>query len=261
MPRSPRIEPLESRRLLSASIPSHAVLDLPTTPTIPAIATRGYGVTLNLTAGRSFNGYLGTLSGTRLNSPAGITAAINWGDGSADTQGLVSIGKTGNVNVGAPHRYSAGGKYKVTITVLEGPIPNPGGLTPDYLVLLGTISSTAVVSDSSGGVTLHELAGEQFTASVGSFDFPAPGTGLAASINWGDGKSSSAALVPAGVIGIDVVAYHVVGTHDYAKAGSYAITAVVTRNAGPVGSVPPVQLIAIIHSVAEISLPIKGLIG
>ena len=66
------------------------------------------------------------------------------------------------------------------------------------IVSLGTIHSKAIVSPatSTGGVSLKETAGVPFTATVGTFSFPAPAAGLAASIDWGDGTVSPAPSPP-----------------------------------------------------------------
>src|SRR2546423_447666 len=102
----------------------------------------------------------------------------------------------------------------------------------------------------SHGVTLHEQAGKEFTAEVGSFVFPAPGNGLGASIDWGDGATSAGTLKADGPVGVDQINYDVIGTHTYAKPGTYAIRVTVTRQLGPPGSMAPIQLITTIDSKA-----------
>jgi hypothetical protein len=251
------IERLEDRRLLSASLGAGAVGPLTASPALTTVApsVKTYGVTLHLQAGQSFNGYLGMVTGAHVNSSINkITASINWGDGSQSSQGVVAITASGHIDVGGMHTYSTAGNYAITIVVYAAPIPIPGQPTPNYILLLGTIKSKAIVAgDSSGGVTLHEKAGTSFTASVGTFQFPAPGNGLAANISWGDGTTSKGTLVPSGIIGVDVIKYEVDGTHTYAKPGTYAITVTVTRSLGPPGSLAPVQLITTINSTADVS--------
>jgi len=244
------IEVLEDRRLLSATAGAGAV-----TVVTPATATamplnKTYGTTLYLQAGQSFDGYLGVVTGATVNSRTNkISASINWGDGSVSTQGVITVGASGHIDVGGSHTYSAAGNYAIVITVSAAPIPVPGQATPDYVLLLGTINSKAVVASTASGVTLHESAGKSFTAAVGTFQFPAPGKRLSASINWGDGTASTGTVVSAGASGLDVLKFNITGTHTYAKAGTYAITVTVTQTNPPATYV---LLVATIHSTAVV---------
>ncbi len=259
------IEPLENRTLLSASLVSAGPLAPPPAATVIP-STRTYGVTLHLHAGQSFSGYLGMVAGAHVDSSTNkISASIDWGDHSQPAQGVIAIGPSGHIDVSGTHTYSTPGDYAITITVSAAPIPVPGQATPDYILLLGTIHSRAIVAgNSAGGVTIHETAGKSFTATVGAFQFPAPGTHLSATVSWGDGTTSKGTLVGAGIIGVDVIKFDVDGTHTYAKAGTYAITVTVINSLGPPGSLAPVQLVATIDSTAIVapkaSLPLDGTI-
>jgi hypothetical protein len=48
-------------------------------------------------------------------------------------------------------------------------------------------------------------------------------------IHWGDGIATSAKITPAGVSGIDVLDFDVVGRHRYKQAGAYPVRIVVTK--------------------------------
>lgn len=86
-------------------------------------------------------------------------------------------------------------------------------------LLIGTIP---VSSTPQQGVILHEQAGVQFTASVGTF-LSAPATNLQASIAWGDGTTSTGAVKPLARVSLAQVRYEVDGTHTYQKPGSFLI--------------------------------------
>jgi hypothetical protein len=249
----PAIEVLEDRRLLSATLvnPGGSLLVAPT-PTPVNVPAKGYGVTLNLKAGQAFSGYLGDLVGAKV--PAGfvVSASLNWGDGTAIAKGKVTITSSGHIDVSGSHTYIKAGKFAISIGVTATPGPS-GAVAAPIILYLGTIHSTAAVT-TSGGVILKEKAGVPFTATVGTFSYIAPATGLAASINWGDGTDSSAGTITStGVSGVDVINFKVTGSHTYAKPGTYPITVTVTQHLGPPGSLAPVRLITTIDSTAIVT--------
>lgn len=105
-----------------------------------------------------------------------------------------------------------------------------------------------------GGVTLHEIAGVPFTASVGSFATGAKASTLHASVVWGDGTTASdGKIVPSATPSPTTTPrYDVVGSHTYASAGTFQVTTVVTQPPPP-GSLAPTRLIAVIHSTAVVT--------
>ncbi|HEY4329292.1 MAG TPA: hypothetical protein VGN88_06125 [Phycisphaerae bacterium] len=233
------IEELETRTLLSASLstaPTAGAAKPAAAVTIAPISTRGVGVTLNLTAGTAFSGEVAFYPSPVLDPPLAYSASIAWGDGTV-TQATLQYGTQGMVSgyqIMGTHTYANPGTFKMNITLVSGPIGTQG--PPSTAVatrLVAEIVSTAIVvpkqSNTSGGVTLHETAGQNFTATVGSFTTIAPATNLRATISWGDGSSSVGQVVPAGVGGLDVIKFTVVGSHTYAASGNYTIHIVVTR--------------------------------
>lgn len=258
------VEALESRTLLSSSLPmvvSTAPLTKPVA-SAAASANMNAGVTLNLTAGVVFTGKVAFYASPVIDPPGGLAASINWGDGTV-TQGTLQYGvhgTTGGYDVTGSHTYQKTGIFKIQTTVSLGPIPGSGAEFPTRIV--ARIISKAIVSrgNSTGGVTIRESAGAHFTADLGSFATIAPGQGLHALINWGDGKSSIGSLQSAGVIGIDVLTFNVIGDHAYLKPGTYPIHVVVTQSspspsaAAAVRVVATIQSTAIVASVHQISL-------
>jgi len=89
--------------------------------------------------------------------------------------------------------------------------------------------SAAVPTAAAAGIILDERAGVQFTADLGKFVTLAPGNNLEATINWGDGTTSAGVLKADRPVGLDEIKFEVDGTHTYAKAGTYAINAVVIQ--------------------------------
>jgi hypothetical protein len=258
------IEHLENRVLLSAA--ASVVVGTPLEsggPVVAApVASTGTGFTLHLTAGVPFSGKVAFYPSPVLDPPFAYSGTIDWGDGTtaAATLGYGSQGNASGVIFSGAHQYVKAGTYTIKTSVLYGPLPGSGIEVPTRV--LTTIKSKAIVAarpaNSSGGVSINEVAGKKFTANVGSFMYIAPGTGLSATINWGDGKISSGKLSAAGIVGIDVIKYNIAGTHTYAMPGIYPITVTVTRSFPLAGSA--IQLITTIHSTASVSLPLAGTI-
>jgi hypothetical protein len=108
-----------------------------------------------------------------------------------------------------------------------------GGLGSVSLTNLGTVAGGASVTDveSPGyaaptvtAATITPRAGTPFSGPTGHVSVPADarGTALAASVDWGDGTSSAATLVPAGD------GYDVDGSHTYTADAAYPVTVTVT---------------------------------
>ena len=234
----PMVESLETRRLLSAAVVPH-----------------GQGVMLDVNTNEAFTQSLGDFVGisTTREAKFSITASVHWGDGSAASAGTVAIDSSGNVTVSGSHTYTKTGQYAVTV-VIKGATLNKSGQPTTNVVALGSIKSSAIAmfTNSSGGVTINEAPGVAFTTSVGTFITIAPGTNLHASINWGDGSSSTGTLKSDGVIGLDEIQFEVDGTHTYARVGTYPIVVVVTQS-GPPGSATPIRLITTIDSTAIVA--------
>ena len=85
---APFCEPLESRRLLSASLAGGITVNpggpIVPSPPISVGSLKTFGVTVHVKAGQSFDGYLGGLSGVQNAAPdfRNLRASIDWGDGS-----------------------------------------------------------------------------------------------------------------------------------------------------------------------------------
>jgi hypothetical protein len=77
------------------------------------------GVKFKATAGSLFTGTVATFSDTYTgNVPGDFTAAINWGDGTATSSGMVT-GSGGSFSVAGRHTYTATGKFTVTVTIAD----------------------------------------------------------------------------------------------------------------------------------------------
>ena len=126
--------------------------------------------------------------------------------------------------------------------------------TPSFVPVHSPVSTAPVSSTpTQQGVILHETAGVQFTASVGTFITNVPATDLHATIHWGDGKSSAGTLKSLGVIGLDEIKFEVDGTHTYLQPGDYPIRVLVTQP-GPT----PTSLVRIVARITSRAIVVLG---
>jgi hypothetical protein len=221
-----------TRKLLGLSRPTRPIRKLPPKLRRPALS-------VELLEQRSAAGAL-TLSSDPLNFSEGVmdsspvflagltdsagyatgpdyTITINWGDGSAPSQGYVYW--TGNgYQIESGHTYTEEGAYTVTITVTDAQ-----GNT-------ASLQETAVVGDAAlsadSNPTVNAVAGQPFDLPVGYFtDASAFGAAsdFTTTIHWGDGGSSAGTLVQVSQ-GWGGTMFAVYGSHTYAAAGSYNIT-------------------------------------
>jgi len=125
-----------------------------TTPLPPDDVLTPQAATFDAVAGQSFSGTVATFTDSNTSiQTSGLTATINWGDGSATTLGTVT-GGNGSFAVAGSHIYSAAGTDTVAVTLTETS-PNTGNATAD---------STADVSPSSSppsqGTTMSATASD-----------------------------------------------------------------------------------------------------
>jgi hypothetical protein len=188
---------------------------------VDKLALTASGSAVSAVEGAAFSGVVATVSDPNTGgTAAGLTATIDWGDGSPLSNGIVS-GGGGSFTVSGGHTYAEEGSFTVTTTVGDAATSR----------ILGTAKSTATVADAPLTAGLIKEACDSGTCVV-TFRFTDanPGATVAdftATIDWGDG-SSSAGVVTAGGGG-----FVVTGSHVYADGGSgHAITVSVKDKGG-----------------------------
>ncbi|QOV89037.1 calcium-binding protein [Humisphaera borealis] len=109
---------------------------------------KGTGVTLNLTAGASFNGSVGGFELANSPTIGALSASIDWGDGTSSA-GTVAKSSGGAYLVNGTHIYDRAGTFAIKTTIKSGPPigPGPQPLFPSRV--LGTIESKAVVTSGT----------------------------------------------------------------------------------------------------------------
>jgi hypothetical protein len=202
-------------KAVSAGHTTYTIGDAQITSTgVPVIAAEATAAT---------NVVVATVSDPNLFANASdFSATIKWGDGVTDT-GVVTGPTAGVFDVTGSHTYADEGPFPISVTVTDD-----GGATT-------TSSTTATVADADGLVASPILGG--VTAATGLiFSGPVatvtdsltstPASGLTASIDWGDGSTSTGTVT--GAAG----SFTVSGSHTYAEAGSPNITVTVTDPGG-----------------------------
>jgi hypothetical protein len=260
------IEILEDRKLLSLTVVSGPIAT-PITPIIltpPIQPVAPVPTPSSIVSGRNiyaevdqpFRAVVGSIA-VLPPIAAGFTleAMINWGDGTPSTLASFVHEANGPTDLIGSHTYGAAGIDDTTVSLILAP---PAGSAAS-VILLGSASGTADVISSNGAVTLSKSAGIDFAANVGSFSSNLPVSLMTATIDWGDGTTSVGNILALPVATpVAGGRFEVIGSHTYAKTGSYAVNVTVTASpvVDPPAATPPIILVAQIESVADI-LPIS----
>ena len=182
------------------------------------------GTTFIASEGSAFDGSVASFTGV---DPADVandyTASIDWGDGSSNV-GTVS-GGNGNFTVSGSHIYADEGLESV-ITKVRRLADNATGSA----VSAANVADADVLGVGKAGQLFIPAAGQPFNGVVANFSdsYSAnSASDFTASIDWGDGSSSSAGTVSS-VSGQLLVS----GTHTYASTGSYTVQATLQDDGG-----------------------------
>lgn len=162
------------------------------------------------TEGLAFNGAVVTVTDTDTATAAGdFSATIDWGDGTTTT-GAVS-GAAGQFTISGSHTYGEEGTYSPVVSIAEDA---PGAAS-------ATATLTAVVADaplSGTPATLSLSEGVAFSGTVATVSDSNPNGSvgeLSATIDWGDGATTTGTITSGGG------ALQVSGSHTYVEGGAY----------------------------------------
>jgi len=208
-----RVEAVDAAGNASAPVSVTWVVDQP-------IAAQGQ--VLTGTEGAEASGTVATFTDTEvLASASQYAALIEWGDGTKSAGTITGLG--GSFSVGGSHVYAEEGSYTVKVLITDLDEASNGATT----------TSTATIGDAplkAGVLTLpaSSAAGHPTNASFGFSDtnVGAASPDFPASINWGDGNTTTGAVTGAGG------SFAVGGTHTYAATGSYTVRVTVLDKGG-----------------------------
>jgi uncharacterized protein (TIGR03118 family) len=157
-------------------------------------------------------------------------ALIDWGDGTATTTGtIVQNGSLYDILGG--HTYVQAGLFTVTVTV-----NNADGTPITILSSVNVLPGNPIqISPIPSPLTVTQ--GQRFVGAVATFKDSDGGklaSAFTVQINWGDGTSSAGSVV--GVGSLATFHFEVLGSHQFARAGTFEITVLVHDKDGDVAS-------------------------
>jgi len=145
------------------------------------------------------------------------SATINWGDGTNST-GTISV-SGGVFTVAGSHTYAEEGSYTVSATISHDSAASASA-TGTATVTDPAVVPNGIASSGSEGAAFSSAAVATFTDPGGVEAL----TDYAATINWGDGSSST------GTISVSGSVFTVAGSHTYAEEGSYTVSTTISHD-------------------------------
>ncbi|HEV2712811.1 MAG TPA: hypothetical protein VGU26_06925, partial [Gaiellaceae bacterium] len=201
-------------------------------PDQPITAT---GTTINTVEGTPFSGTVASFTDPDVTATASeYSATINWGDGTAPTNGTITGPVGGPFSVAGSHTYVQVGTYSITVVITD--VDNP--------LTTATAISTANVADAPLTATCsNQVSSQSYAGLVASFvdgnPFSTPAE-FTATIDWGDSTPSTPGTITAKAGG----GFDVAGTHLYFSTGSFTVTTTINDIDGSVATASCTFLIA-----------------
>jgi CSLREA domain-containing protein len=167
--------------------------------------------------GKSFSATLAHFSDFDVQSiPADFTATIDWGDGSPTSPGVIKPNAAGGFDVAGGHTYAEEGSNTVTITIKDTTGRDDAGGASLVATTLANIADAPIHATAK---TISANEGRLFAGTVATFtdeNLSAPLGDFTATINWGDGKTTTGSVFQS-----SPGHFFVTGGHAYAEAGKY----------------------------------------
>jgi hypothetical protein len=184
------------------------------------------GVAFSANPGQAFTGAVATFTDTNTSNVASdFTATVNWGDGTTTT-GVITD-NAGAITVSGTHAYSAIGQDVISVTLTED-LPGTAAATAlstaqvtAGVKLAGAVSLATATEGAVLPVSTTIATFTDTNANDASGDFTA-------SINWGDGTTTSGTVVGANG------SFAVEGGHAYADEGQDNVVVTITHTADSV---------------------------
>jgi hypothetical protein len=179
------------------------------------------GVIATATEGAVFSGTIATFTDAdEFANPGDYVVTITWGDGTTDA-GAVVANPGGGFLVTGTHTYTEEGSQSVSVTILDD-----GNSS-------ASVTSTMIIGDatlSASGTTVKGTEGASLTGPVATFSDAnsfAVASDFTATINWGDGISTTGTVASDGSGG-----FVVTGSHTYAEDGNYSLMVTISDKGG-----------------------------
>jgi hypothetical protein len=202
-------------------------------PAASAQLAGGNPVSLTATVGSAFSGEVASFTDdSPYDFAAEFMATIAWGDGTQSVGSIVPGATPGSFVVDGTHTYSSAGNFLTSVNVedIDGSsLSLPGSASVAQAPPATTTPNPSLSLVQATGIPA--AAGTAFNVLIAVFkdQDPVPTAGqYQASISWGDGSSSSGAVVSASSPG----EFGITGAHTYAAQGTYAVRISLTGPSG-----------------------------
>lgn len=179
-------------------------------------------VNFSVTEGQLFSGGVAAFTATSPTASASdFTATIDWGDGTT-TAGTVTAGGAGGFLVSGSHQYAEEGTQAVKVTIHD---TSSNTITSQDAVAVADapLFANGAHFTVTPGQTQHGIVVGSFTDAAGA----EPASDFTATIDWGDGTTSTGTIVSLGG-----GAFNVTGDHAYSQAGVFSVTVSVADDGG-----------------------------
>jgi uncharacterized repeat protein (TIGR01451 family) len=203
--------------------------------TIADAALSAAGTAITGTEGAAFSGLVATFTDANPTAPViDFTATITWGDGATSPGTITQPGGLGTgFIVSGAHTYAEEGNYGVSVAITD-----IGGSTANA-TSMATVADAALTAQ---GVNVAAIEGASTGGIVASFtdaDPNAVASDFTATINWGDGASSTGTIAVNSNGGFDVI-----GTHSYAEEGTFPINVMIFDAGGSTANATSMATVA-----------------
>ncbi|HJT33147.1 MAG TPA: TIGR03118 family protein [Pirellulales bacterium] len=181
----------------------------------------GDGAQLSTTEGVAVSGTIATFSTTNVGAlPSAFSSTITWGDGATSAGTIVPNG-SGGFNVLGSHTFAEEGTEAVSVAINDAADDN---FTMNASIKVGDapLAATGVTVTPAQGTTVSAATVATFTDAAGA----EPVADFTATIDWGDGTSTT------GAISLSGSTFSVAGSHTYAAAGAHTITTTIKDDGG-----------------------------
>ena len=180
------------------------------------------GMTITPTEGNAFSGTVATFNDADKTDPvSSYTAKINWGDGTTSLGTVQTTSTQGQFTVSGSHTYAEKATDTITISITDTDGASAQGTST------ANVKDAALTGSAVNFTVQHNTPYSGPVATFSDGNPSAPVSDFSASVNWGDGQTSTGTVSAQTGGGFQVQA-----THTYKAKGHYTFTVTITDQDG-----------------------------